>query len=99
MSDAAAEQADACVRVRMSPLMDGSLDSLNVNVAVLAGGLYFGEFEQLATPRRVAGFVAGLGVSLGGVVWLARVKPAEPAEPVQPAEHTPLKKQGGTRTS
>ena len=33
MSDAAAEQADACVRVRMSPLMDGSLDSLNVNVA------------------------------------------------------------------
>ena len=25
--------ADARVRVRMSPLMDGSLDSLNVNVA------------------------------------------------------------------
>ena len=33
VSDAAAQLADACVRVRMSPLMDGSLDSLNVNVA------------------------------------------------------------------
>ena len=33
VSDAAADEADACVRVRMSPLMDGSLDSLNVNVA------------------------------------------------------------------
>lgn len=33
VSDEAAELADVCVRVRMSPLMDGSLDSLNVNVA------------------------------------------------------------------
>lgn len=33
VSDEAAMLADARVRVRMSPLMDGSLDSLNVNVA------------------------------------------------------------------
>ena len=69
---------------RLRPALSYRLpQSLNVICAIAAGGLFYGEFEQLDTQRRVSGFVGGLLTSICGIVWLARSKrtPTAPTEP------------------
>ena len=72
---------------------------MNIQAAVVAGGLYFGEFEQLDdSPGRTAGYILGLALSFAGILWLSSakpeseaVRPEEPVRPTQPTEHAPLK--------
>ena len=73
---------------------------LNVNTAVIAGGLYFGEFAQLTTAAQIVGFATGIAVSFAGVICLGWAQTSTEAhaqlkEETPPAKEAPTSSGGG----